>query len=73
MMAKNTPQIRELRTLKIGQSFKVYALENYFRNLILTALNDSCATVKGEYLEDGKWKYLSSSHTFSCRTEIVID
>jgi hypothetical protein len=70
---KEKPQIRELRTLKIGQEFQVYRLEDYYRNLIVLSINDSCIGVKGEYLDiDKKWKTLGNSYTFSCRTETIV-
>lgn len=72
MVKIEQPKIRELRTLRIGQEFKVWKLEDYYRNLILVSLNDSCAGVKGEYLDDGKWKSLGGSYTFGCRTEIIL-
>ena len=72
-MSITKPQIRELRTLKIGQEFKVWRLEEYYRNLVVLFINDSCVTLKGEYLEEGKWKSLGSYTTMSCRTEILTE
>jgi hypothetical protein len=75
-------QIRELRSLKPGQHFTVFGMEEIFRNLKVLSISEGSVSVSGETSADdfeeknGEkhrfWRPLSDSHTMSARTEVVV-